>query len=182
MISRLLTILLLASAAPANADEPYRQLFAGYNGLDSSETVYFDDEASVRDSWVADALGAKKLNEIISKVHFDSEVLVVSSVGERSAVTQVELAAMNRYGESLTAFVLIGVAGLKCPSPRPDSYPFVIGVVAKPKAFDGVTNYFHQNFPDECKPVQSGQPTRARPNNSFKPTPHRGVGHVPALR
>jgi ribosomal protein L7/L12 len=21
-----------------------------------------------------------------------------------------------------------------------------------------------------------------RPNNSFKPTPHRGVGHVPALR
>ena len=24
--------------------------------------------------------------------------------------------------------------------------------------------------------------THVRPNNSFKPTPHRGVGHVPALR
>jgi hypothetical protein len=27
--------------------------------------------------------------------------------------------------------------------------------------------------------VESGGP---QPNNSFKPTPHRGVGHVPALR
>jgi hypothetical protein len=174
MISRLLTILLLASGAPATAGEPYRQLFAGYNGLDSSVTAYFVDEASVRESWVADALGAEKLNEVMGKVRFDSEILVVSSIGERSAVTQVELAAMNRYGESLSTFVLVGVAGLECPGPRPDSYPFVIGVVAKPEAFDGLPNYFHQNFPDECKPVQSGQPTRARPNNSFKPKPLRG--------
>ena len=29
---------------------------------------------------------------------------------------------------------------------------------------------------------QSVYSTASRPNNSFKPTPHRGVGHVPALR
>ena len=29
---------------------------------------------------------------------------------------------------------------------------------------------------------KKGFTTRVGPNNSFKPTPHRGVGHVPALR
>jgi hypothetical protein len=48
-------------------------------------------------------------------------------------------------------------------------------------------NLERENYPgtlNECRVYFSGRrvTSQARPNNSFKPTPHRGVGHVPALR
>jgi hypothetical protein len=45
---------------------------------------------------------------------------------------------------------------------------------------DGRTYWVSTPGPCE-KPLSFGF-HKAPPNNSFKPTPHRGVGHVPALR
>ncbi|MBB1474014.1 hypothetical protein H5368_13340 [Luteimonas sp. MC1782] len=178
MIRRILTVLLLTLSSVACAEQPYQQVFAGYNGPDSPTTTYFQDEQSLRDSWVSTALQPRELDEILSKVRFGPQMLVVSAVGGRSAVTGVQLGGVERYGDSLSVLVLVGVADTHCPGPRPDSYPFVIGVVQKPDAFDAIPNYFHQNFPDECKAVKSGSPAQERPNNAFKPTPHRGANHM----
>ena len=175
MIRRTLAALLLTLSAAAAADQPYEQVFAGYNGPDSSISAYFQDEQSFRASWVATALQPHELNEVLSKVRFGSQMLVVSAVGGRKAVTGVRLGSVDRHDNALSVLVLVGVADTHCPGPRPDSYPFVIGVVDKPETFDEMLSYFHQNFPDECKAVRSGSPAQERPNNSFKPTPLRGA-------
>ena len=166
MIRCTLTALLLTLSSSACADQPYQQVFAGYNGPDSPTTVYFQDEQSFRASWVATALQPHEFDEILNKVRFGSQMLVVSAVGGRSAVTGVQLGSVDQYGDSLSVLVLVGVADTHCPGPRPDSYPFVIGIVQKPETFDQMPNYFHQNFPDECKAVKSGSPAQERPNNS----------------
>ena len=161
MIVRSLAVLLLSFCNLACAKEPFEQVYAGYNGPDSSTTAYFQDEQSFRASWAAAALKPQDLDLILKRVDFNSQVVVLSAVGGRKAVTGVKLGNVERMGGSLSALVLVGVADTTCPGPRPDSYPFVIGIAEKPEGFDNLPNYFHQNFPDECKPVISGTATAA---------------------
>lgn len=175
MVFRALLALLLVIAPAVAGDHPFKQLHAGYNGPESPVTAYYRDGAAFRRSWASEALEPKEVERIIKSVDFSSQVLLVSAVGERKAVTKIELNAVHRYDESLSPFILVGVANTSCPGARLTSFPFVIAVVDLPASFDEMANYFHQNFPDECKPSQSGKPAKELPNNSSKPTPLRGA-------
>ncbi len=178
--SLLLTVLLLVAIACEAA--PYKQIFSGYNGPEDSQTSYFSDAESVKTSWLATVLSNEELESILAQVDFKTHLLAVSAVGARKAVTNVSVEGVSWTRTSASITVFVGVADTTCIGPRPNSYPFVVAVIERPAEYDGLSSYYHQNFPDQCGPVHEGKPSGAPPNNSFKPTPHRGVGHVPALR
>ncbi|GAB1597157.1 hypothetical protein PAGU2638_28370 [Lysobacter sp. PAGU 2638] len=154
---------------------PYKQILVGYNGPQESNTTYFSDPDAVKTSWLSLALTAEQLNSLLTRVDFATHVLAVSAVGEREAVTDVSLESVMWDETSISVNVFVGVAGSQCSGPRPRSFPFVVAIIERPERFDGLSNFFHQNYPAECGPMHESESSGAPPNNSSKPTPLRGA-------
>lgn len=162
MLRHLLLAALLVAALPSTA-APFQQVFAGYNGPKDSETVHFTDPESARSSWLSAAIDKAELDALLAEVDFQTNLLAVSAIGERTAVTKVSVESVSWTETSVFLTVFIGVAEKSCPGPRPSSYPFVVAVVARPARYDGVAGYYHQNFPDLCEPVHEGVSSRHAP-------------------
>ena len=154
---------------------PYKQLFAGYNGPADPETSYHSSPETARRSWLRDAIGADELEKLIAQVDFGTQLLAVSAIGQREAVTTASLESVNWTLSSVSVYVVIRIADPSCGARRPSAHPFVVAVVERPAEYDGLSNYFHQNYPDRCGEVHEGEPTGTPPNNSSKPMPLRGT-------
>ena len=161
MMFRILTILLLVlCTSGCNQGPRYEQIFTGFNGPSSTVTKYFMDQHSVKSSWLSRALTPPELERVLSQVSFERQMLVVVAVGMRENVTgKVTLESINQYKSSLMTYIEIGVNDTGCIQADTASYPFVLAVVERLQQFDGMENYFHQNFPDGCKPAKSGTPS-----------------------
>jgi hypothetical protein len=175
MFRQLIVAAFLFCVASVCTAAPYRQLLAGYNGPAESETSYYSSPETARSSWLRNAVAPDELEKLISQVDFSTQLLAVSAIGEREAVTTVSLEGVNWTRSSVSVYVVIRIADTSCAGRRPTSYPFVVGVVERPAEYDGMSNFFHQNYPDSCGEVHEGKPTGTPPNNSSKPTPLRGA-------
>jgi len=153
----LLSLSLLTSACWGGPH--YTQVWTGFNGPNIPKTEYFLDANSARSSWLSKALGSTQLETLLSQISFDTQMLMVSAVGERENITgTLKIQDVNQDEDSLTVFLLIGVNGPGCTYPHALSYPFVVAIVDRPTRFDGLGSYYHQNFPDGCKPAKTGKP------------------------
>mgnify|MGYP003621297122 CR=1 FL=1 len=157
MFHLLISLALIVSASACQSAPRYKQVLIGFNGPSTPQTTYFHDAQSAQISWLSRALNTEQLNSLLSQVSFDSQMLVVTAVGERDPVTgRLEVDPLSQNENSLMVYLLIGVN--ECTGPHAKSYPFAVAVVDRPVRFDGIGNYFHQNFPDGCKAVKSGVP------------------------
>ncbi len=138
-----------------------RQAAVGFNGPSEAETYVFRSEAELRSSWLARALPAPDLAALVARIDFNSHWLVAMSIGRRmNASNQVLLSSLD-YSSSFPGYsiaVRIGVVPESCGVSFAASYPFVVGVVdAVPGA--EMRGHSMSNFPVECGPIMSGEPT-----------------------
>ena len=104
-----LLITLLGSAC--SGGPRYKQLIAGFNGPSTPKTTYFFDAASARGSWLSKALSPSELDQVLSMVSFDTQMLVASATGERSTATgSVTIDGINQYNTSLS----VGKRSMNC--------------------------------------------------------------------
>jgi hypothetical protein len=116
----------------------------------------------VLSSWIAHALSADELGQLLGEVDFDNQIVVSLTFGERQNATgTIHLSEVdyNSVHESLQVSGLIGVTEPGCDEPYSKSYPFVLGVAPRPATVPSVPSMFLQNFGDGCKPIMSGSQT-----------------------
>ena len=101
---------------------PYKQLFAGYNGPADPETSYHSSPETARRSWLRDAIGADELEKLIAQVDFGTQLLAVSAIGQREAVTTASLESVNWTLSSVSVYVVIRIADPSCGARRPSAY------------------------------------------------------------
>lgn len=135
----------------------YKQLYAGFNGPQNPDSFAFASANMANSSWLKSAMG-DHLEQVLSQVDFDHQVLVVAAVGERPTATgKLEIRKIDEHDSIFDPYVLIGVNDNECAMPGGRSFPFVIAVVERPKLPPRAHGGFdYQNFPDGCKPILSG--------------------------
>jgi hypothetical protein len=147
-----------SSASNDGEGGPYRRLFAGFNGPRSPGTFNYFSAQEVRGSWVALALGAR-LEEVLSEVDFDRQILVAAAVGERmSANGALSVVRLDVNDSVVTPDVQIGVNRSGCDQPALASYPFVLVAVGRPKRTVATGGIDHQDYPNGCARTASGEP------------------------
>jgi hypothetical protein len=147
-----------SSASNDGEGGPYRQLFAGFNGLRSPGTFNYFSAQEVRGSWVALALG-ERIEEILSEVDFSRQILVAAAVGERTnANGALSVVRLDVNASVVTPYVQIGVNDSRCDQPPLASYPFVLVAAGRPKRALPSGAVDHQNYPNGCARTVSGKP------------------------
>ena len=141
----------------------YTQLLRGFNGPSNPGTAYFSDAESVKASWLRAALTAKQLEQALSQVSFQRQVLVAVAVGKRENATGALTIDRIDRDSAVIPYVLIGVNDTGCSHSHAASYPFVLAVIDRPKESTPSIGYFFQNFPDGCKAVVTGVPNDTAP-------------------
>jgi len=136
-----------------------QQVAMGFNGPAKEGPAILRSEAELRNSWLAAALPEAELAGLIARTNFAAQSLVVLSVGRRiNASGTITLSELRAAPDGYDIGVRIGVVPESCGIAFGDSYPFVVAIAeAMPGA--SVTGMSMSNFPAECGPVVSGQPT-----------------------
>ena len=136
-------------------------LHIGFNGAVRGEAKLLRSPSEVRDSWISDALSQDELSQILSEIDFNKEVLALYAVGEMPNATDgffvTEFGAHEDF-EGHGIAVRVGVAGEHCGFEPGLSYPFVL-VKAVSEAEGGLSSHSRANYPDQCAPVMTEQPT-----------------------
>ena len=143
-------------------DADFKQLYTGGNGPGGSGAEIFKSSDEVLSSWIAHALSADELGQLLGEVDFDNQIVVSLRFGERQNATgTIHLSEVdyNSVHESLQVSGLIGVTESDCHEPYSESYPFVLGVAQRPATVPSSPGMFLQNFADGCKPTMSGSKT-----------------------
>ena len=81
----MLVVFLLSGVCHAKSDS-FQQVYIGFNGLHEPEVTYFHSEQEVRRSWLASNIKKLRLDEIVSKINFKKQVLLLVAVGDRGNV------------------------------------------------------------------------------------------------
>ena len=148
-----------------------QKTLVGFNGPTKPRAEYFENADAVQKSWLARSLEASELQALLGDVDFKGQMLVATAIGQRETATgslainrvAVKGAVMTPAGSVssgqnlLTVYATIGVMSGTCSEARHTSFPFVVSVVDRPEVLQPPVGYFHQNFPDGCKQIQSGQ-------------------------
>jgi hypothetical protein len=153
----------------------FKQVFVGFDGPSRNEANHFDSADAVRKSWIAGALEPRQLADLLAKVEFRHQMVVVMAIGEFEASTgSVIIDAVETGGSVMTITgpestdaggllvrVRVGVPEAGCKYTRRTSYPFAIVIAEKPDKLEKGAGYDRYNFPDGCKGIRTGQPHEA---------------------
>jgi len=142
-------------------DAEYEQVFVGFNGPRNGKNYVWESEVGVRKSWLSDALNENELNKIISKIDFETHILIGFTVGERQNITgrvYITDASYNKIYDSYSISGAVGVTRSECNQAHKKSYAFALAIALKPPYVPLHPNYSITNFPDDCVPVKSGIP------------------------
>ncbi len=150
---------------PPEVDPDVRNLHAGVNGPGTGGRAVLFDEASVRASWIAEALSQASLQTLLNEIDFETEALVAVWIGEQASATGTTLitgwsyAGPNR-GWGVSARV--GVRGADCEVRNTAvSYPFALAAVPRMGDTGEIRSYSRANFADGCGPAAAASPTAA---------------------
>lgn len=139
-----------------------KTLHIGMNGLNAhSKKQLYEDKQALENSWLKVALTPSELTQLVEKVDFKKQFVLVYSVGKRHYVTgkitmdRIRYVSNTKYKTSrIDTIVNIGVAGSKECNIKVDvvTFPFIVMLIERPKnqyklstASDG-----QYNFPDGC--------------------------------
>ena len=146
-------------------DADYEQLHVGFNGPARPHAAVFETEDAARASWLAKALKEAELAALLSKVDFETQVLVAFSVGERTTATGALYVTDVRYNAILESFSVSGRVGVNqrdCGLAEAKSYPFALAAAKRPPVVPGYPSFSVSNFGDGCRPPKSGDPAEPR--------------------
>jgi hypothetical protein len=143
-------------------DADFKQVFIGFNGPDQSGAALIQSEEDARASWISSAIAPEEFKKLLAQVAFDTQVLVVFTVGERETATGQVFVTDASYNSLLDAFSVDGVVGVNdedCSLPRARSYPYAIVIAARPPKLPRNPGFGISNFGDGCKQPKSGAPS-----------------------
>lgn len=141
----------------------YKQLHAGWNGPSSVGVVIFDNEKTVKSSWLSRALSEKELRALISEVDFADQILVAFAAGEQVAATgslYLTDIVYDPLSRSLQVTGKVGAVVRDCPISGMNSYPFAVAVAVKPGGEILDANALPEKVDDGCR-----SPVDSLPNN-----------------
>jgi len=143
------------------ADAAFRQIATGANGPSEYSIEVFASREEAAASWLARAYAPAELAALLDSIDFGKEVLAAYSVGRRANAPGKITIYNLEYDNALEGYsfsIRVGVLPESCGVAEADSYPFVLGVVAKGENADFRSSSM-SNFPDACGPAASGQPS-----------------------
>ena len=147
----MLVVFLLSGVCHAKSDS-FQQVYIGFNGLHEPEVTYFHSEQEVRRSWLASNIKKLRLDEIVSKINFKKQVLLLVAVGDRGNVATGNIYIKQIInGDHILAYADVGVSGEDCKYSYDNSYPFSLSIAPKPKKSQFLSGFYIQNFSDVCK-------------------------------
>jgi hypothetical protein len=147
---------------PPELDEDVEQVFAGYNGPAKSGNWTFTSAKDVRSSWVARALTEAQLQDVLEKIDFEKQVLVVVYFGRRTTATGTAYVSQASYDAAELRWQVGGHLGVRanhCPQQEAVSYPFALATAPEPAGDPLSMSHSQQNFGDGCKSPVSGEAT-----------------------
>ena len=148
-----------------------KTLHVGFNGLNvASKIQIYEDNKTIENSWLKNALTPNELKQLVGKIDFEKQFILVLSFGKRPNANGKIIINSIRYTthpqsmfSSIDTNLNIGIADRKeCNiSIDIESFPFIIELVERPKnklKLD-VGSYGAFNFGDGCATPIAGKPT-----------------------
>lgn len=151
-----LAVICIESAGADIRDLRYGELLFGTGGPTQPKVEYFASKRAAEASWLASTLSPTQLQEILAKLDFANEVLLVIAIGERRAATgNVKITRVRQIGggkwPTLDVSVLVGTAGARCIQAPQTTNPFLLVSVKGFEANEGgAVGFDIGNFPDKC--------------------------------
>lgn len=162
LIMALLTVLQTMACESDTKELSSTTLHTGFNGLNKvSKVNIFENEPSVRASWLKSALTPIELDKAIKKIDFNKQFILIFSIGKRpNASGKITIDPIKYTTDpnakiiSIDTIINIGVVDyIKCNiTASIESYPFIVQVIERPKEKETflITKGSHgvYNFPD----------------------------------
>ena len=161
MLARLLLLFILSifssfHVSMAASALQFDEVMIGFDGpaVEKPGLVVIDDENKLKEHWISEKLGKKKIASLLKEIDFSSQFILVVQVGVRNTATgnmNIAEIEFNETKENVVVYVRVGVNERECEIPKRQSLPYAIGVINKPEVWPTLVNYYIGNFGDGCK-------------------------------
>lgn len=141
-----------------DSEANFTQLDTNFNGHKQGQIELFQSKHEVLNSWVSQSYEMTELKEILNRVDFENDVLMVLSIGKmtnHSGKVVLNTFKKKKDWDGYAVSVMVGVIPSKCEVPSSDSFPFILAKAPRIKNIQ-VTSRSRSNFPDQCGPIVSG--------------------------
>ena len=161
MLARLLLLFILSiffsiPVSMAASALQFDEVMVGFDGpsVEKPGIVVIDDASKLKEHWISEKLGDKKIASLLEEIDFTSQFILVVQVGVRNTATgnmNIAEIEFNETKENVVVYVRVGVNERDCDIPKRQSLPYAIGVINKPEVWPALVNYYIGNFGDGCK-------------------------------
>ena len=167
MLSKLLLlfflgVIIIFPVSMAASALQYDELLIGFDGpaVDKPGVIVIDNESMLKDHWISEKLGDKRIVSLLEEIDFNSQFILVAQVGVRNTATGNMNIAEIEFDESkekVVVYIRVGVNERECEIPKRQSLPYAISVINKPEVWPTLVNYYIGNFGDGCKQPRGTQ-------------------------
>jgi hypothetical protein len=140
----------------------YDELMVGFDGpaVEKPGVIVIDNANMLKEHWISEKLGAKKIASLIEEIDFSSQFILVAQVGIRNTATgnmNIAEIEFDETKENVVVYIRVGVNERECEIPKRQSLPYAISVIDKPEVWPTLVNYYIGNFGDGCKQPRGTQ-------------------------
>ena len=154
--------ILSTSVAMAASALQYDEVMIGFDGpaVEKPGVIVIDNAAMLKEHWISEKLGHKKIETLLNDVDFTSQFILVAQVGIRNTATgnmNIAEIEFDEAKENVVVYIRVGVNERECDIPKRQSLPYAISVIDKPEVWPALVNYYIGNFGDGCKQPRGTQ-------------------------